>query len=64
MASRPVDLLIAYRVIKILVTPFNKQPAYKMGIIEKGSRLPLVELDNMHKKEVEKSLQNLNLLNL
>ena len=34
MASRPVDLLIAYRVIKILVTPFNKQPAYKMGIID------------------------------
>ncbi len=41
-----------------------KWALYKMGIIEKGIRLPLVELDNMHKKEVEKSLQNLNLLNL
>jgi hypothetical protein len=25
MANRPVDLLIAYRVIKMLVTPFDKQ---------------------------------------
>ena len=32
--SRPVDLLIAYRVIKMLVTPFNKQPAFKYGIID------------------------------
>ncbi len=34
MASRAVDLLIAYRVLKLLVTPFNKQPAFKMGIID------------------------------
>ena len=34
MASRAVDLLIAYRVIKMLVTPFNKQPAFKYGIID------------------------------
>ena len=34
MANRPVDLLIAYRVIKMLVTPFNKQPAFKYGIID------------------------------
>jgi len=40
MASRAVDLLIAYRVIKMLVTPFNKQPAFKMGIIDdKGNVL-------------------------
>ena len=31
--SRSVDLLIAYRVIKMLVTPFDKQPAFKYGII-------------------------------
>ena len=38
--SRPVDLLIAYRVIKMLVTPFEKQPAFKNGIIdEKGKVL-------------------------
>ena len=34
MASRAVDLLIAYRVLKMLVTPFEKQPAFKMGIID------------------------------
>ena len=34
MANRPVDLLIAYRVIKMLVTPFDKQPAFKYGIID------------------------------
>jgi hypothetical protein len=40
MASRTVDLLITYRVIKLLVTPFNKQEAYKFGIIdEKGNVL-------------------------
>ena len=34
MASRAVELLIAYRVLKMLVTPFEKQPAFKMGIID------------------------------
>ena len=38
--NRGVDLLIAYRVIKMLVTPFNKTDAYKYGIIdEKGKVL-------------------------
>ena len=39
MANRPVDLLIAYRVIKMLVTPFNKQPAFKYGIIDKDGKV-------------------------
>ena len=37
--SRPVDLLIAYRVIKMLVTPFDKQPAFKYGIIDKDGKV-------------------------
>ena len=37
--SRPVDLLIAYRVIKMLVTPFEKQPAFKYGIIDKDGKV-------------------------
>jgi len=37
--SRPVDLLIAYRVIKMLVTPFDKQPAFKYGIIDKDGNV-------------------------
>ena len=39
MASRPIDLLIAYRVIKLLVTPFEKQEAYKYGIIDKDGKV-------------------------
>jgi len=39
MASRPVDLLIAYRVIKLLITPFNKSDAFKQGIIDKDGNV-------------------------
>ena len=39
MASRGVDLLIAYRVIKLLVTPFNRSPAFKQGIIDKDGKV-------------------------
>jgi len=35
MASRAIDLLITYRVIKLLTTPFEKQEAFKQGIIDK-----------------------------
>ena len=34
MASRGIDFLITYRVTKLLVTPFEKQEAYKYGIID------------------------------
>jgi len=40
MASRGIDFLITYRVVKLLVTPFEKQEAYKFGIInDKGKVL-------------------------
>jgi hypothetical protein len=39
MASRAVDLLITYRVIKLLVTPFEKQEAFKQGIIDKDGNV-------------------------
>ena len=32
--GRVIDALVAYRVIKLLVTPFNKTQAYKLGIID------------------------------
>ena len=32
--GRAIDALIAYRLLKLLVTPFNKTKAYKMGIID------------------------------
>jgi hypothetical protein len=38
--NRGVDLLITYRIIKMLSTPFNKQDAFKYGIIDdKGTVL-------------------------
>ena len=38
--SRIVDTYITYRIIKTLVLPWNKQDAYKLGIIdEKGKVL-------------------------
>ena len=37
--GRAIDLLITYRVIKMLVTPFEKQEAYKYGIIDKDGKV-------------------------
>ena len=39
MASRGVDLLITYRIMKLLVTPFDKQEAFKYGIIDKQGKV-------------------------
>ena len=49
---RAIDLFVTYRFLKLLTTPFEKQDAYKLGIIdEKGNRIkkpkstkPAVEL--------------------
>jgi len=32
--SRVIDALVAYRVLKLLVTPFNRTQAFKLGIID------------------------------
>ena len=37
--SRAIDLLITYRVIKMLVTPFDSTDAYKLGIIDKNGKV-------------------------
>jgi hypothetical protein len=38
--GRAIDLFVTYRFIKLLVTPFEKMPAYKLGIIDKdGNRI-------------------------
>ena len=39
MASRGVDLLITYRIMKLLVTPFDKQEAFKYGIIDNKGKV-------------------------
>ena len=37
--GRAIDLLITYRVIKMLVTPFEKTDAYKYGIIDGNGKV-------------------------
>ena len=38
--GRAIDLFVTYRFIKLLVTPFEKTEAYKLGIIDKnGARI-------------------------
>ena len=39
MANRAVDLVITYRVVKLLATPFEKQEAFKYGIIDKEGKV-------------------------
>ena len=39
MASRLIDTLITYRIIKLLVTPFERQEAFKQGIIDKDGKV-------------------------
>ena len=37
--SRFVDSIITYRILKLLVTPFNKTDAYKQGIIDANGKV-------------------------
>ena len=38
--GRAIDLFVTYRFIKLLVTPFEKTDAYKLGVIDKdGNRI-------------------------
>ena len=38
--GRAIDLFVTYRFIKLLVTPFDQTPAFKLGIIDKdGARV-------------------------
>ena len=54
MANRAVDLIITYRVIKLLVTPFNKQEAYKYGIIDDKGKV-LKKFRTLQKPEEKKA---------
>ena len=36
--GRAIDLFVTYRFIKLLVTPFEKTEAFKLGIIDKEGR--------------------------
>tara|TARA_B100000282_G_scaffold284621_1_gene249355 strand:+ start:308 stop:790 length:483 start_codon:yes stop_codon:yes gene_type:complete len=37
--SRGIDFLITYRVVKMLITPFEKTEAFKRGIIDKDGKV-------------------------
>jgi|TARA_B100000085_G_scaffold246385_1_gene240109 hypothetical protein len=50
MANRAVDLVITYRVIKLLVTPFEKQAAFRYGIIDKDGKV-LRKYTSLKKRE-------------
>ena len=39
MASRAIDALITYRIVKLLVTPFDRQEAFKYGIIDADGKV-------------------------
>ena len=48
--SRVVDALVAYRVLKLLVTPFNKTKAYALGIIDEKGKV-LIKSKNIKNQE-------------
>ena len=39
MASRAIDLLITYRIVRLLTTDFERQEAFKFGIIDKNGNV-------------------------
>ena len=48
--SRIIDGLIAYRVLKLLVTPFNKTKAFEFGIIDDKGKV-LIKSRNIETAE-------------
>ena len=54
--GRAIDALIAYRLLKLLVTPFNKTKAYKLKELE-DQRLKVTEEQNI-KEELASKLQS------
>lgn len=48
--NRAVDLFVTYRFLKLLVTPFEKQEAYKLGIIDKKGK-NLIKSKNLETEE-------------
>ena len=54
MANRVVDSLITYRIIKLLVTPFNRQEAYKEGVIDDKGKV-LIKFRELKTEKQRKS---------
>tara|TARA_S200000501_G_scaffold363773_1_gene395066 strand:+ start:716 stop:1198 length:483 start_codon:yes stop_codon:yes gene_type:complete len=51
--ARGIDFLITYRVVKMLITPFEKTEAFKRGIIDKDGKV-LVKYRNVIKQSDKK----------
>ena len=55
--SRAIDALIAARLIKLLVTPFEKTQAYKLGIIDDKGKVLIKSKDfTTHQQKQEKHI--------
>jgi hypothetical protein len=48
--SQMVDNLIAFKILYMLVTPFEDTPAYKLGVIDKNGN-PLKKIKDMDQEE-------------
>ena len=48
--SRAVDLFVTYRFLKLLVTPWEKQEAYKLGIIDKNGKRTSKKVESSDEK--------------
>lgn len=51
MANRIVDLLITYRIVKGLTTPFDQTEAFKQGIIDKTGKVLIKSKDLSTEKQ-------------
>mgnify|MGYP005741671993 FL=1 len=51
--SRGIDFLITYRVVKMLITPFEKTEAFKRGIIDEKGKV-LIKYRNVIKQSDKK----------
>ena len=60
MASRAIDTVITFRVLKLLTMKWTDHEAYKIGIIDKkGKRNKEVDIDTKEKKEAYTFLHRL-----
>lgn len=59
--GRFVDSLIAYRILYLLVTPFEKTPAFKLGIIDKTGKelIPMSQLNTVEERDAYTLLHRL-----
>ena len=60
MASRAIDTVITFRVLKLLTTKWEDQEAFKAGLIDdKGKRIKSVKIDTTEKKQAYTFLHRL-----